>query len=49
VVDLSRLRQHLVTHLPEYLIPRRVVTMERLPLTAAGDYDLAELPDPAMQ
>lgn len=47
VADLSRLRQHLVTHLPEYLIPRHVVTMERLPLTSAGDYDLASLPDPA--
>jgi amino acid adenylation domain-containing protein len=48
-VDLSRLRQQLVTHLPEYLIPRHVVTLERLPLTPAGDYDLAELPDPAVQ
>jgi amino acid adenylation domain-containing protein len=47
VVDLSRLRQHLVTHLPEYLVPRHVVTLARLPLTSAGDYDLASLPGPA--
>lgn len=46
-VDLGRLRQRLVTHLPEYLVPRHVVPLERLPLTAAGDYDLAALPDPA--
>jgi amino acid adenylation domain-containing protein len=45
-VDLGRLRQHLVTHLPEYLIPHRVVVLERLPLTPDGDYDLAALPDP---
>ncbi|MFC6083642.1 amino acid adenylation domain-containing protein [Sphaerisporangium aureirubrum] len=45
-VDLGRLRQHLVTHLPEYLIPRHVVTLRRLPLTAGGDYDLAALPAP---
>jgi amino acid adenylation domain-containing protein len=43
-VDLRRLRQRLVTHLPEYLIPRHIVPMGRLPLTAAGDYDIAALP-----
>ncbi|MEU9662921.1 amino acid adenylation domain-containing protein [Streptomyces chartreusis] len=45
-VDPGRLRQHLVTHLPEYLIPRQVVPLERIPLTADGDYDMAALPDP---
>jgi non-ribosomal peptide synthetase component F len=48
VVDLSRLRQHLVTHLPEYLVPRHVVTLERLPLTSTGHHDLAALPGPAV-
>lgn len=45
-VDLNRLRQRLMTHLPEYLLPRHVVTLERLPLTTGGDYDLTALPDP---
>ncbi|MFC0527590.1 amino acid adenylation domain-containing protein [Phytohabitans kaempferiae] len=46
-VDLGRLRQRMVTHLPEYLIPRDVVTVDRIPLTPGGDYDLAALPRPA--
>ncbi|MGC5015681.1 amino acid adenylation domain-containing protein [Streptosporangium sp. DT93] len=46
-VDLDRLRQRLVTHLPQYLLPRHVVRLKRLPLTSSGDYDLAALPDPA--
>jgi acyl-coenzyme A synthetase/AMP-(fatty) acid ligase len=46
-VDLGRLRQHLVTHLPEYLVPQQVVVLERLPLTSGDDYDLAALPRPA--
>ena len=45
-IDLGRLHQHLVTHLPEYLIPRQVIPLDRLPLTPAGDYDLAALPQP---
>jgi hypothetical protein len=46
-VDLGRLRQRLVTHLPEYLIPRHVMTLKRLPLTSGGGYDLAALPAPS--
>jgi hypothetical protein len=45
-VDLARLRQHLVTRLPEYLIPARVVPVERLPRTVDGEYDRDSLPDP---
>ncbi|MET7312318.1 amino acid adenylation domain-containing protein [Streptomyces sp. NPDC005571] len=44
--DLGRIRQHLVTRLPEYLIPHRLVPLARIPLTADGDHDLAALPDP---
>jgi amino acid adenylation domain-containing protein len=46
-VNLDRLRQHLVTRLPEDRIPRRVLVCQRFPLTADGDHDLAALPDPA--
>jgi amino acid adenylation domain-containing protein len=38
-VDLDRLRQHLVTRLPDYLIPKRFVVVDRLPLTVDGEYD----------
>jgi amino acid adenylation domain-containing protein len=48
-VDLGRLRQHLVTRLPDYLIPRRVVVVDRLPLTAEGEYDLEALSDAAVE
>ncbi|MFI0939428.1 amino acid adenylation domain-containing protein [Streptomyces sp. NPDC021020] len=43
-VDVGRLRQHLVTRLPEYLVPRQVVVLDRLPLTRDGDHDRALLP-----
>jgi amino acid adenylation domain-containing protein len=45
-VDLARLRQHLVTRLPEYLIPAGVVLVGALPRTVDGEYDLDTLPDP---
>ena len=41
----SRLREHLVTRLPEYLIPQRVVVLDRFPLTLDGEYDLESLPE----
>jgi amino acid adenylation domain-containing protein len=46
-VNIMRLRQHLVTRLPMYLIPADVVVLERLPLMPDGRYDLAALPGPA--
>jgi acyl carrier protein len=46
-VDAGRLRRQLAARLPEYLVPRRVVVLERLPVMPGGDYDLAALPDPA--
>jgi amino acid adenylation domain-containing protein len=42
-VDLGRLRQHLVTRLPEYQIPARIELLRRLPLTPDGRHDLAAL------
>jgi acyl carrier protein len=43
---VAELRQHLAGHVPEYLVPDRLVLLDRLPLTRDGDYDLAALPDP---
>ncbi|MCY7344006.1 MAG: hypothetical protein LH603_19765, partial [Pseudonocardia sp.] len=43
-VDLVALRRHLTAHLPEPLVPGHVVVLDRLPLTARGDHDLAALP-----
>ena len=43
MVDLGRLRQHLVTHLPSYLIPARIELLPGLPLTPDGRTDLAAL------
>ncbi len=42
-VDLGRLRQHLVTRLPEYQIPARIELLRLLPLTPDGRHDLAAL------
>jgi len=44
-VDLGRLRQHLVTQLPEYLIPAQIKLLRRLPLTPDGQHDLTALAD----
>lgn len=42
-VDVDRLLQHLVTRLPEYLIPSRFELRDRLPLTPEGRHDLVAL------
>lgn len=38
--------QHLVTRLPDYLLPRHLFVLDRIPLTPNGDYDLSALPQP---
>ncbi len=40
-VDLHRLRQHLVTRLPEYLVPARIELRRTLPLMPDDRHDLA--------
>lgn len=42
----SKLRQLLLSSLPEYVIPSFFVRMEKIPLTHQGKTDFAALPDP---
>ncbi|MEV0555658.1 alpha/beta fold hydrolase, partial [Streptomyces sp. NPDC050597] len=41
---LAELRQHLRTHLPDYMVPATVVPLSELPLNSAGKIDRRALP-----
>src|SRR5690606_30757677 len=45
-VDLERLRQHLIAHLPDYMVPVAYVQMDALPLSPNGKLDRGKLPAP---
>jgi len=45
-LDTAAAQPQLAVRLPDSLIPRHLVVLDRLPLTAAGEYDLAALPAP---
>ena len=44
--DLAAAKPRLAARVPDALLPRHLVVLERLPLTADGEYDLAALPRP---
>lgn len=41
--DIQLVRQHLLAHLPDYMIPNRIVILERMPTTSNGKIDRAAL------
>ncbi|MGY1409883.1 hybrid non-ribosomal peptide synthetase/type I polyketide synthase [Luteimonas sp. A611] len=45
-VDLEPLRQHLIAHLPDYMVPVAYVQMDALPLSPNGKLDRGKLPAP---
>ena len=46
-LDTALIRAHLAQRLPDYMIPRHMVSLARLPVTANGKLDHRALPDPA--
>ncbi|WP_429230376.1 amino acid adenylation domain-containing protein [Inquilinus ginsengisoli] len=44
--DEAAIKQHLAALLPEYMVPSRLLWLERLPLSANGKLDRKALPDP---
>jgi amino acid adenylation domain-containing protein len=48
-VDLERLRQHLVAHVPDYMVPVAYVQLDALPLSPNGKLDRAKLPAPGRE
>ncbi|UCH95958.1 MAG: amino acid adenylation domain-containing protein, partial [Candidatus Aminicenantes bacterium] len=45
-VDAVRLREYLLHQVPDYMIPKTFIQLERLPLTPSGKVDRNALPDP---
>jgi amino acid adenylation domain-containing protein len=48
-VDRSDLERYLSDQLPGYMIPGRIVMLERMPLTSSGKIDIKALPDPGIE
>ncbi len=48
-VDIAALKSHSARQLPDYMLPRFFVPLERIPLTSGGKVDRRALPEPGIQ
>ncbi|MBD8481710.1 non-ribosomal peptide synthetase [Pseudomonas coleopterorum] len=48
-IDEAELKNHLAQHVPEYMVPWRLVPLEAMPLSANGKLDRKQLPTPEGQ
>ena len=48
-LTVESVREHLLTRLPEYMVPSALVALEHLPLTTNGKIDRRALPEPSGQ
>ena len=45
-LDINLIKEHIAQRLPDYMVPRYMMTLPRLPVTANGKLDHRALPDP---
>jgi amino acid adenylation domain-containing protein/thioester reductase-like protein len=48
-LDVPEVKQNLVKTIPEYMVPRHIMQLEKLPLTPSGKIDRRALPEPSLE